>query len=88
MLHSASGLWFLVAADDHRRADLEQASIRGDNKAPQRGDRVVTDHHHRRHQARTPVSPFIWGVSQRLIGAVAVSAALWLAVAWALDWWG
>ncbi len=26
------------------------------------------------------------GVSWRLAGAVAISAGLWLAVAWALDW--
>ncbi|HLN25269.1 MAG TPA: hypothetical protein VK558_14950 [Patescibacteria group bacterium] len=43
---------------------------------------------HPRRQSKTPASPFVWGVSRRLIGAVAVSSALWLAVAWALDWWG
>lgn len=35
---------------------------------------------------RSP-SPLAWGVTHRLAGAAALSAVLWLAVAWALGWW-
>jgi hypothetical protein len=32
-------------------------------------------------------SPLAWGVGVRLAVVAAGAAGLWLAVAWALDWW-
>ncbi len=35
---------------------------------------------------KTPISPLGWGIGARLLCALAVSALLWLAVAWAIGW--
>jgi hypothetical protein len=41
------------------------------------------------HVATAPaISPLAWGAGRRLAGAAAISAVLWLAVGWALGWWG
>ena len=34
------------------------------------------------------LSPFGWGLGRRLGTAAVLAGGLWLAVAWALDWWG
>ncbi|MBF0160678.1 MAG: hypothetical protein HQL88_00185 [Magnetococcales bacterium] len=40
------------------------------------------------HDTDLPISPFAWGVGQRLAVVAVLIATLWLAVAVALDWLG
>lgn len=36
---------------------------------------------------RAAPSPLAWGATLRVAAAAVAGAGLWLAVAWALDWW-
>ncbi len=38
-------------------------------------------------ELRRARSMFAWGATARLLPAAGVAVCLWLAVAWALDWW-
>jgi hypothetical protein len=44
------------------------------------------NHSHGRAGAIGSASPFGWSAGRRLACGLAASAALWLAVAWALEW--